>query len=107
MKQLTLIKILVLSSLLLSHVFVNSEELESISDVSIQKISAEYSVKLEILNDYVSSYDFKCPKILNIIQLKSLLADEFADNELNIMLESDRMDWRDTYLDARSDITCF
>lgn len=106
MKKETLFKVLFVTSFLTASFYVNSEEIESISDVDIKNISTDFNVKREIVKDYVSSYDFKCPDVLNIEQLKSILSDEFSDNELNIMLESERMSWRDVYLDARSDITC-
>lgn len=75
------------------------------SDV-VLSLSKEYSVKASLLSEYIESYNFKCPNEINELQLRSLLKDRYADNQLNIMIESDNLDWRDIYVEARSDITC-
>lgn len=72
----------------------------------IDDISAEFSVKTHLLEDYVNSYNFKCPTVISEAQLREILSDKYADNALNIMIESDHLNWRDTYVEARSNITC-
>jgi hypothetical protein len=72
----------------------------------IKSLSNEFEVKIDVLDDFISSYDFKCPSTLTEVQLKSLLMDEYGDHELSVMIESDRLGWRDIYLEARSGISC-
>lgn len=78
----------------------------SLTSHVIQQYATQYEVNIDTLNDYINTYDFKCPKILTDTQLKSLLKDELIENELQIMIESERMQWRDVYLDARENISC-
>jgi hypothetical protein len=73
---------------------------------SIETLSLEFQVKSEVLLDFVSSYDFKCPDTITHEQLKALIKGEHEDNGLAAMVESDRLGWRDTYLEARSNISC-
>jgi hypothetical protein len=76
------------------------------SNQLIRSLSNEFEIKIDVLDDFISTYDFKCPSTLTEAQLKSLLMDEYADHELSVMIESDRLGWRDTYLEARSGINC-
>jgi hypothetical protein len=84
--------------------FIASAELNS--QQKIVSLSNDFGVRLEVLNDFIASYDFKCPSTLTEAQLISLLNDENEDHELSVMIESDRLSWRDIYLEARSGISC-
>jgi hypothetical protein len=76
------------------------------SPQKIVSLSNDFAVRIEVLNDFIASYDFKCPSTLTEAQLISLLNDENEDHELSVMIESDRLSWRDIYLEARSGISC-
>jgi hypothetical protein len=76
------------------------------SPQKIVSLGNDFGVRVEVLNDFKASYDFKCPSTLTEAQLISLLNDENEDHELSVMIESDRLSWRDIYLEARSGISC-
>lgn len=66
----------------------------------------EQGVSLTVLQDFVQSYDFKCPDPINEQQLDQQLAALDEESDLAIMLEADRMEWRDLYVESRSQIQC-
>ena len=74
--------------------------------LQISDISLEHSIKENLLSDFVESYNFKCPEEITEVQLHSLLNDRYGEHQLNIMIESDKLDWRDIYVEARSGISC-
>ena len=78
----------------------------STSNEAVSDLSKEYSIKSTLLAEFIESYNFKCPDEINETQLRDLLKDRYAENQLNIMIESDNLGWRDIYVEARSDITC-
>ena len=99
-------KLSILTFLFVSSVLsANQEESQRIA-LKISDISQEFSIKPTLLSDFVESYNFKCPEEISEPQLRSLLNDKYAEHQLNIMIESDKLDWRDIYVEARSGISC-
>ena len=81
--------------------------LQAESSQLIDEVSAEFSINRSLLlEDFVNSYNFKCPDVITEQQLRAMLLDKYADHELNIMIESEHLKWRDTYVEARSNIMC-
>ena len=80
--------------------------LQAESSQLIDDVSAEFSINRSLLEDFVNSYNFKCPDVISEEQLRAMLLDKYADHELNIMIESKYLNWRDTYVEARSNILC-
>ncbi|WP_396589314.1 hypothetical protein [Bermanella sp. R86510] len=76
------------------------------ADINTGKLGAEYSVGSELLADFVQSYNFKCADEITEAQLRELLNNLDQDSDLAIMVEADRMDWRDLYVETRSAIEC-
>lgn len=76
-------------------------------ETELQTLAEQYQVNHAVLSDYVNSYNFKCPTEVNTTQLTSLLTRLNEDTELSVMLESDKMQWRDLYVEARALIDCF
>ncbi len=74
---------------------------------SLQTLAEQYQVNQAVLSDYVNSYNFKCPDELTSPELTDLLSRLNEDTELSVMLETDKMQWRDLYVEARSLIGCF
>lgn len=72
----------------------------------IKALSQQYRVAHFILTDFVASYNFKCPTELTRSQLTGLLNRLDDDTELSVMVESNRLQWRDIYVEARSMIVC-
>ena len=70
-------------------------------------LAQQYQVSHVVLTDYVHSYNFKCSEEITQPQLANLLTRLDEDTELSVMLESDKMQWRDLYVEARSLIGCF
>jgi hypothetical protein len=98
-----------LNAVVLLVLFVTSFDVYSgpvLTNDSVLSLSKEYSVKASLLSDFIESYNFKCPDEISEPQLSSLLKDRYADNQLNIMIESENLNWRDIYVGARSDIVC-
>lgn len=75
-------------------------------DPQINALATQYAIPVDVLADFVASYNFKCPTELNAAQINWLLKDAPYDNELRIMAESEGMEYRDIYVDARSNIQC-
>jgi hypothetical protein len=73
----------------------------------LQTLAEQYQVSSIVLVDYVNSYNFKCPDEVTSTQLTNLLTRLNEDTELSVMLETDKMQWRDLYVEARSLIGCF
>ena len=73
----------------------------------LQTLAEQYQVSSVVLADYVNSYNFKCPEEVTPTQLSNLLTRLNEDTELSVMLETDKMQWRDLYVEARSLIGCF
>lgn len=76
------------------------------SQVDLTKKAKEQGVNLAVLQDFVQSYDFKCPEAITEQQLDQQLAALDEESDLAIMLEANRMDWRDLYVESRSQIQC-
>lgn len=85
---------------LLACAHLNGEE------ISVNKLAKQYEISAVVLEDFVNSYNFKCPKEISQWQLLVLLDALDEDTELSTMVESDKMDWRDMYVEARSGIAC-
>ncbi len=98
------------SFLLISSVFLSvqaqAETGLSIDDAAISDLAKRYNIQRSVLNDFVDSYNFKCPQELTSENLISILNTEDDDTELSVMLESDRLEWRDIYVEARAGISC-
>lgn len=96
--------------LLVSSLFLSAQASvqgsEQIDPKTLQFLANQFNVKHEVLTDFVNSYDFKCPKVLSGQDLVSELSKEEEETELSVMLESDKLGWRDTYVEARSNIEC-
>lgn len=75
-------------------------------EISIEPLAKQYEVSANVLEDFVNSYNFKCPKEISQWQLLVLLDALDQDTELSVMVESNKMDWRDMYVEARSSIAC-
>ena len=71
----------------------------------LNNLAEQYNVKLSVLEDFSQSYNFKCPQTLTANDLVTILNTE-EDTELSVMIESDRLKWRDIYVEARSGISC-
>lgn len=76
------------------------------STAQIKTLSHQYQVEHSVLEDFVQSYNFKCPAEITRPQLTDLLDRLDDDTELSVMMESNRLQWRDTYVEARSTIAC-
>lgn len=74
---------------------------------NLKTLSEKFQVSHTVLSDYVNSYNFKCPDEVTTLQLTHLLTRLNVDTELSVMLETDKMQWRDLYVEARSLIGCF
>jgi len=75
-------------------------------DIKVSALANQYEISADVLEDFVNSYNFKCPKEITSWQLEVLLDALDEDTELSVMVESDKMDWRDMYVEARSGIAC-
>ena len=95
-------KLVYLVSFLLSYPTFANEMTPS----HIQAMAKKSGKPASVLLDYVESYNFKCPSPVNEEQLNWLLKEAPYDSELNIMVESKDMEFRDVYVDARSSIRC-
>lgn len=93
------------SSLFLSAQALGQEPAELDAQI-LNDLAEKYDVQLSVLEDFSESYNFKCPQILSANDLVTILNTESEDTELSIMLESDRLQWRDIYVEARSGISC-
>ena len=76
-------------------------------DDKLKTLSEKFQVSHTVLSDYVNSYNYKCPNEVTTPQLTHLLTRLNEDTELSVMLETDKMQWRDLYVEARSLIGCF
>lgn len=76
------------------------------NDSSLPAIAQRYDVPVGVLQDFVASYNFKCPAELSEAQMIWLLKDAPYDNELRVMAESEGMEYRDIYVETRSHIQC-
>lgn len=72
----------------------------------LKGLAAKYDISLVVLEDFVASYNFKCPQELVVSDLESILNIQDDDTELALMLEAERLQWRDIYVETRSAITC-
>lgn len=70
-------------------------------------LANQYEIKKAVLIDFVDSYNYKCPSELSQEQLVALLSNEENETDLSTMLESDQLESRDIYVEARSMIRCF
>lgn len=77
------------------------------ADDNLKTLSEKFQVSHIVLSDYVNSYNYKCPDEVTTLQLTHLLTRLNEDTELSVMLETDKMQWRDIYVEARSLIGCF
>jgi hypothetical protein len=96
--------------LLTSFLFLSAQALAQNSNALDSKIlnglAEQYNISLSVLQDFVESYNFKCSQELSAPSLVEILNAEDDDTELSIMLEANRLDWRDIYVEARSGIGC-
>ena len=76
------------------------------SEIKVDELALRYQVDALVLKDFVNSYNYKCPAELELEQLEKLLNALDDDTELSVMIEGNRMDWRDIYVEARSSISC-
>lgn len=97
----------IISLLLLIPVLAIAESEDAISDYDLDTLASSYSVEVDVLRDYVESYNFKCPEAITEYKLESLLVSFDDYTEVSIMVESHRQGWRDIYVEARAGITCF
>jgi hypothetical protein len=97
-------KVLIIAIGLLVGTLVQAEGVAA--EVAVSKLAKQYEIKASVLEDFVNSYNFKCPKEISEWQLLVLLDALDEDTELSTMVESDKMDWRDMYVEARSAIAC-
>jgi hypothetical protein len=93
------------SSLFLSAQALGQEPNELDTNI-LNNLAEKYDVHLSVLEDFVQSYNFKCPQTLSANDLVGILNTEEEDTELSVMIESDRLQWRDIYVEARSGISC-
>ncbi|MGK0444223.1 MAG: hypothetical protein ACJA1U_001154 [Bermanella sp.] len=96
---------LLTSSLFLS-VQAFSQNPTEIDKATLQSLASQYNVALSVLEDFVESYNFKCPQEISAAKLVGVLNSEAEDTELGVMIEADRLQWRDIYVEARSGISC-
>lgn len=98
---------LILSSLFFAtHAYAEVEGSDLIDSANIEFLAEMFYIKPEVLSDFVQSYDFKCPKTLTQQELVGILSLEDDETELSVMQESEKLGWRETYLEARSKIEC-
>lgn len=97
-------KALIVAFGLLAGTFVQAEE--KTTEIAVNTLANQYEISATVLEDFVNSYNFKCPKEISEWQLLVLLDALDEDTELSTMVESDKMDWRDMYVEARSAIAC-
>ncbi len=83
-----------------------SAPIEQKSDIDVSALATQYHTSINILKDYISSYNFKCPQPLKHQQLVWLLTEGPYDSELKVMVESEEMSFRDIYVEARASIPC-
>ncbi|MCP5334243.1 MAG: hypothetical protein H7A08_00960 [Oceanospirillaceae bacterium] len=76
------------------------------NDAVVNQVAAQYQIPQAVMHDFVASYNFKCPAKISEAQLVWLLKEAPYDNELRVMAESEGMEYRDIYVDARSNIQC-
>lgn len=76
------------------------------NDAVVNQVATQYQISLDVMHDFVASYNFKCPAEISEAQLVWLLKDAPYDTELRVMAESEGMEYRDIYVDARSNIQC-
>lgn len=79
---------------------------DALSNDGLTLMAGAYQVDVTVLQDYVESYNFKCPSEISVEQLSQILDHLDEDTPLSVMLESAKMDWRDIYVEARSGIEC-
>lgn len=96
---------LLTSSLFLS-VQAFSQNPAEIDKAILQSLASQYNVALSVLEDFVESYNFKCPQEISATKLVGVLSSEAEDTELGVMIEAERLQWRDIYVEARSGISC-
>ena len=96
---------LLTSSLFLSAQAFSQDAID-IDEAELKKLAAQYNVALPVLEDFVQSYNFKCPQELSTVKLANVLNSTEEDTELAVMIEADRLQWRDIYVEARSGISC-
>jgi len=96
-------KHMLIASFVLLNILANAYATEG----SLQTLAERYQVSHVVLSDYVNSYNFKCPDEITSPELTDLLSRLNEDTELSVMLETDKMQWRDLYVEARSLIGCF
>jgi len=78
----------------------------TLSNDGLTLMAGAYDVDVKVLQDFVESYNFKCPAEITVEQLSQMLDQVNEDTPLSVMLESSKMDWRDIYVEARSGIAC-
>lgn len=93
------------SSLFLSAQALGQEPAELDTEI-LSNLADKYDVQLSVLKDFNESYNFKCPQTLSANDLVAILNTEEEDTELSVMIESNRLEWRDIYVEARSGISC-
>ncbi|EAT13697.1 hypothetical protein HF888_09670 [Bermanella marisrubri] len=76
------------------------------SDLDLSAKANAHGLELSVLQDFVQSYDFKCPDPISEQELNQQLATLDEESDLAIMIEADRMGWRDLYVESRAQIQC-
>ncbi len=83
-----------------------AEPAQELKPAELSQLSKQFAVPSVVLTDFVDSYNFKCPSEITPLQLKSLLSRLDDDTQLSMMVESNRLQWRDIYVEARGRIMC-
>jgi len=98
---------LLLSSIcLVSQSAKSSDTLTEVNQAQLAFLAEMFQIKEEVLTDFVQSYDFKCPQALSHQDLVNILSMDEEETELSVMQESEKLGWRDIYVEARSNIEC-
>lgn len=79
---------------------------DSLNAEYLAQLAGKYELSERVLADYIESYNYKCPEEITSEQVLAVINDMENDTELSVMQESENMNWRDIYVQARSAITC-
>lgn len=79
---------------------------ETLNAEYLAQLAGKYELSERVLADYIESYNYKCPEEITAQQVLNVINDPLNDTELSVMQESENMNWRDIYVEARSAITC-
>jgi len=105
MRLQPLISLIIMSGLFAaaSH---GQDTANTLDETRVQSIAQQNEINATVLQDYVDSYNFKCPQELEAKTLEILIDNRDDYSELTIMLETYEKDWRDLYVETRAGISC-